>query len=1247
MRTPLSRFMVLLPIVFVFPQASFSKIRKFSLRTRPFPFSAWISLRPLGCAILVLLTYPYAGAQFAQRGGIAGNVFDASGAVVPGAQITLLDSQNQSRKITADKSGHFEFDNLTAGLYRLTASLEGFQSEKSESITVNLGAVTSYDFRLHPGSVQETITVTTEAEGLETEKTSVDTEVTARQFEELPLNGRNFTSIAALAPGVATYPEANINPGGTFSVGSQFAVGGTAFTTGGSFQGSRDNGFYINGVNANDNYESSISFAPSAEAIGTATIQITDFSAAIGHDISALNIQTKGGGSKFHGEAYDFLENTDLNAVNPWSNAYSLITIGTPAIKPALIRNQFGGNLGGPIPIPGFKNKLFFFANYEDFRERDGSQEVTASVPSAAERMGDFSELLCGTPACDGGSGTNPNPVQLYNPFLTTYDSNGVSSRPPVAGNRLDLVPGLVNPASAAILNAIYPMPNIPNTPSNEVNYFSYQSSGIANYHIDTRFDARLTPKDGVFVTWSKSSGSNNFEGGLQPTVLYTYPVQDHSYLITVNYAHIFTPHLTNEFIFGNGDGALLTASSNQLSFFNGSSNPLNKAFQNTGSGITHGVFGIYAGNYPNGGQAAGIAEFFRAENESFQFSDNLAWVRGRHTLTAGFNYFRKSEIDWDVARNVQFGTGCNAYSGTCTNAFSSSGGALGYEGGDAAADFVMGIPAALWVRYTINGGNATSPNYNILFPYWGFYVNDKFRLNPKLTISAGLRWDLAIPDYTPNPSIAPCCAIYSPAPGTPSGGILEYPGIAPGLGSHYRSADKRDFAPRIAIAYSLNEKTVIRAGYGIFYNAGATQIATNVQNAIYGTSSAVNYNVDNVTLGQPVDTPYLTLSSIFPAPANTTLGSFPFPTGKGQGTDGPGALAGLTYYDRKSTPLPYYERMLLDVQRQLTPHDVFIVSYSGVQGRKGTQETNINLPPYQTGWPAGGGVDDPAYDAARPNNTGYFGDIYVIRPRLNSFYNALIVQYRHNFSRGFQALSNYTWGKTVSDYPFANTLAENGSTGYGYGGFQYPNLYDRGEASGSHRHRFVFSGIWSPEYGKGWPVWARMPLSGWRLTGTVTLESGDALTAVNGGPGVACPTADAGTPICPTGYGSSAQDGDSFDELNVSGNPNISHGDKSFYHQFNTSVFSVPAMNVRGNSGLGTIRGPGQNRSDISLAKTFPIRESLHLEFRADAFNAFNHSNWNSVITTYPSGSAQFPFGMVNGANEARIVQVAGKLVF
>jgi len=1181
----------------------------------------------LSLGLVFLFSAGFLHAQFAQRGGLAGSVFDASGAVLPGARVTLLDlAQKQSKVVTADAAGHFEFDNLTAGQYQLTAVLASFETENSGPITVNIGGIAHYDFKLRLGSASESITVSDQEAGLETDKISIDTNVTTQQMEELPLNGRNFTAIAALAPGVSTYPQANINPGGTYSVGAMFAMGGTQFTVGGAFQGSRDSGFYVNGVNINDNYESSISFEPSAEALGTGTVQVADFSAAIGHDIAALSMQTKGGSSSFHGEAFEFLENDDLNAINPWTKADEFIT-GAAAMKPILRRNQFGGNLGGPVFIPkllpGMKKRVFFFANYEKFIEHGGNQLITASVPSAAELTGDFSELLP----------PNPNPVQLYNPFYTTYNpETGVSSRPPIPGNRLDLAKRpdgspLLDPGALAIQQALWPAPNVPGVHSNQVNYVAYQTPGISQYHLDTRFDAILTQKDSVFVTWSKSDGESTLTGGIPPYQLHNFPTQDQAFLVTANYVHTFTPNLTNEFIFGYGDGALVTLSSSGFDYYNSSNNPLNSLFQNTGTGITKGLFGVYAGNYVS----AGPGEIFRAENESIQFSDNLDWIHGRHSISAGFNYFRKSEIDWDIERNVSFG------------GFSTSGGDLGYLGGDAQADLEMGLPSGLWVRYDIAGGDATSPDYNILFPYWGMYVNDKFRISPKLTISAGLRYDLSIPDYTPDPKTSPCCAVYA---ATSDGGVLKYPGIASGLPIHYLSAAKLDFAPRVSMAYTPNLRTVLRAGYGIFYDTGASQISNALSTAVYGTSAAVNYIVNNVTLGAPPDTPVLNLSNIFPAAATTTLGSFPVSTGPGEGYEGDGELTSIVYSDQKSTALPYYQRMLFDIQQQVGSHDIFTISYAGAQGRKGQNQVNLNLPAYQTGWTYGGGSGDSTFNAARPNNAGRFSDIYIMRGSLNAFYNALIVQYRHDFSRGFQVTSNYTWGKTVSDYPWSNTLGANGSSGGGATGFQYANLNSRGESNQSHRHRFVFSGIWSPSYGQKWPEAVKAMLTGWRLSGIMTLESGDALTVTNGGPGTPCP-ADTSAGICPSGYGSSAQDGAGFDELNISGNPNIGHSSKTFLQQFDTSKFSVPQMNVRGNSGLGTVRGPGQERVDLSVAKTFALPERLRLEFRADAFNAFNHSQWNSVVTQFPSGSTQYPFGSVNGAGDARIGQLAAKLIF
>ncbi len=696
--------------------------------------------------LLLLTASPTAWSQFAQRGGVEGTVFDQTGAVVPGVHVILLDlAQKQTRDLTSDAAGHFEFNNLAAGQYQLTATLQGFDTSKSEPISINIGGLSHYDFKMHAGSVQQTVMVSEEAGGLDTDKTSIDTNVTSQQMEDLPLNGRNFTAIAALAPGVSTYPQANINPGGTYSVGAMFAMGGTQFTAGGSFQGSRDSGFYVNGVNINDNYESSISYEPSAEALGAGTVQVADFSAAIGHDIAALTMQTKGGSSAFHGEAFEFFENTALNAINPWDNANAIIT-GQPTIKPVLHRNQFGGNLGGPVFIPKLlprlRDKIFFFGNYEKMLEADGNQQISTSVPSAAERTGDFSELL-------------PTD-QLYNPYTTTYDpKTGASIRQPIPGNRLDLVTKpdgspLIDPNAANIINALWPLPNVSNVPSNEVNYVTYQSRGLSQYHLDTRFDAKIRNNDSLFVTWSKSNGSNTLNGGLQPSQLYNFPVADQGFLVTTNYVHIFTPNLTNEFIFGVGDSALVTMAQSQFSYTNSSANPLNSLFQNTGDGVTKGLFALFVSNSAKGYATPGAGEVFRAENESYQYSDNLDWVHGRHTLTAGFNFFRKSEIDWDISRDVSFG------------GFSARGSNLGHEGGDGMADLQMGLPSDMWVRYTINGGTPTSPDYNIIFPSWGFYANDKFRLSPKLTLSAGLRYELSIPDYTPNPKSAPCCAIYT-----------------------------------------------------------------------------------------------------------------------------------------------------------------------------------------------------------------------------------------------------------------------------------------------------------------------------------------------------------------------------------------------------------------------------------------------------------------------------------------------------
>jgi hypothetical protein len=218
---------------------------------------------------------------------------------------------------------------------------------------------------------------------------------------------------------------------------------------------------------------------------------------------------------------------------------------------------------------------------------------------------------------------------------------------------------------------------------------------------------------------------------------------------------------------------------------------------------------------------------------------------------------------------------------------------------------------------------------------------------------------------------------------------------------------------------------------------------------------------------------------------------------------------------------------------------------------------------------------------------------------------------------------------------------AENKGVGRG---FQYTNLYSRGESTQSYR--FAFSEIWSPQYGSVWQEWAKVPLTGRRITEIWTLESGGALTVNNGDPGTPCSTTDSHA-TCLTSYGSSARVFAGMDEPNVLDNPYLSHGQRSLSRQFNTSHFSIPAMDVRENSSLGRVRGPGQNSMDLSLARTLHLFECLNLEFRGDACDVLNHALWTGDKTTDPSGSSQFPFGQVDSAREARIGQVSAKLIF
>jgi hypothetical protein len=1166
MRTPLSRFLILLSTLFVLALSVF--------------------------------------AQFSQRGSIGGVVTEASGAVVANASVKLLDIQrNQTSSGTTDASGHYEFSQLLPGTYQVSVESPGFKKSISESLRVSPQSVVRYDFQLQVGSVSEQVEVTTAAPLLQTESADYDQNISQEEIASVPMNGRNWTALTELTPGVSTSPRVNINLGGTFEVGASYTSGGADYTAGGNAEGSRDNGYYVNGVNANENYESGASFQPSAEAIGEVKVGVADFSAEYGRDFTNLNATTKAGTNTFHGEVYDFFENDALNALVPINRAQGLFT------KSAYRFNLYGGGLGGPVYIPkvlNLKDRAFFFVNYERNPHSLAGGNNLAIVPSDAQRAGDFG-IDCTGPINAGnfnGAGVCSNPAgQLYDP----YTGNAI------AFNNL-VTAGLYNPATASqqitgIVN-LFPHANeAPTLANSGANYQFPSRQEVDPYHWDSRFDFRISSKDSVFVAWSQYSGIPNNSGGLVPNLSIS-DVSDKSHVVTVDEAHVFNSHLTNEFIFAIGSGALITLSPSEISTINGSSNPFNSIFQNTStaSGGNTGILGLNIFNYGVlfSQPTVGYDEYFLASNNTRQFSDNLIWIRGRHTFTFGFTYLRKGEEDFDSVRYVAYGCAPapGAYCGNGPQLFTANQGA----GGDAFAEVLLGLPSVIHQRFSYSSGGPFAPEINVVVPYYAGYFNDKMKVTQKLTASFGLRYELPIPIFATNST---CCGIYEPSTDT-----ISIPGITPGLPQHYASAPKHDFAPRLSLAWQVRPQLVLRAGYGLYYNSGASQISNLLTGALYGgvPGGFVGDEIDNSTPQEAA------ASKVFQPSPQVALGTFPSSTGPGQGYYGPDAFQTLFYADRnQSFRTPYIHRYLLDIQKEITHNSAITLSYIGAEGRNGWYFYDQNAAPYQTGW-----ASSDAYNAARPFNSGRFGDIYLQRAGLNSNYNAGIVKFTRQMSHGLQILTHYTYSKTLGD---------RGITGQGTQdtGYNYPQSVIRsyGEETFSHRHRLLFQTTYAPVYGQHLPGYLRAPLAGWHISAIATFESGDALTAFNGA-------------------GNQANDFAAYNglgNLNMVANPNFSHGNRSFAEYFNTSAFVVPPNNVQGTASPGVIRGPGQNNWDISFGKNINFFERLHAEIRADMYNAFNHTQWNAVSTQLNGFTG--PFGQVTGSREGRIIQLAAKVVF
>lgn len=745
---------------------------------------------------LCLLAAVPSFAQF-DTAEVLGTVRDKTGAVVPKAAVTLLNvATGIQAKTGADDSGNFTFSNVKVGTYKVTAEAKGFSTEVASGITVNVGARQRVDFSLAVGAVSETVEVTGAAAALETDSSEHGQVINGAAIVELPLNGRNYADLALLAANVVKSPIAvSFSPSGTPREGS-FNVNGMRSTYNNFLLDGLDNNAY---GTSNQSYSSQLVQA-SPDALAEFKVITSNYSAEYGRVGGAiLNAVMKSGTNQFHGTAYEFLRNTALNATG---------FLFSPAVfvKPTLQRNQFGATVGGPL----IKNKLFFFADYEGFRQLQRYLNFD-SLPSATDRQG----IL---------------PVAVVNPLTgTVYQANTqipVSAFNPLAASMLSQLPAL-NGAGRAN------------------NYEALLLIRDYSDKYDAKIDGQINDRMTAFLRWSQRKDIQFYQpsfagpaGGDGNGFIHSIDQNASAgYTWTVSSNSIFEARLGWSHIVAGKEPPLVGGPSLQ-SLFGIKGLPTTPDL--TGGFNTQSITGFTAlGRQTSNPQFQNPVSW----DPKLNFSKNL----GRHSIKTGWEYLNIHTEILDV--NPLYGQ--DVYSGnfskpTCAQLNQSVGCSIATDSTSYnLADFIFGLPSQ------INQGSDTVVNLRQYVH--AFYAQDDWHVSPKLTINVGLRWEFATPLFERDNNYSN----FNPLTNSmqmAAGGSLKNRSLV--------NPDYSDWGPRIGFAYSINSKTVVRGGYGISYTffnrVGSALEGINAPQALFG---VINQSFSN---GGPVPSTFLTTINSF-----------------------------------------------------------------------------------------------------------------------------------------------------------------------------------------------------------------------------------------------------------------------------------------------------------------------------------------------------------------------------------------------
>ncbi|MFN7938708.1 MAG: TonB-dependent receptor [Bryobacteraceae bacterium] len=948
-------------------------------------------------SLLLLCSLPLS-AQIS-TGTISGLITDKAGAAIPLAQVKI---ENEGTRVlqetVANDTGFFSVPNLNPASYSVTVTATGFKAAVARGVVIQVNQNLRLDLSLEVGEVIQQVEVSSAAPLLEGVSTKIGTVVETTQVTELPLNGRQFAQLILLSRALP------IALGQSTSFKVQLGAGSYSPVING--QRSRFNNFILDGVENNDPMFNSYAMNPSVDAIQEFSVQsrggVGEQGRSMGSDVIVV---TRSGTNSFHGSAWEFLRNTKLDARNFFDPA-----------RPDFKQNQFGGTFGGPVRLPGYngRDRTFFFGYYEGFRYRRSANSVT-TVPTGAMRGGDFSA---------GGL-----PV-IYDINTTRADASvpGGYARDVFAGNRLPA--SRIDKNATDILQQVYPLPNGNGFTRNYINTIPQVQQ---NDQASLRIDHRVSTNDNVFGRISYNDGHNSAPGGI-PSVFTL--VTNTAWNGTASETHVFRPNLVGHFQYGFN-----RYTSNRTG------NPLpDSLLRSTGwdklypSGppdllmLSLGITDI-AGS---GGSLTPIGP-----HNYQQFISDVSWVRGRHSVKAGFTVNHLSSFQASPQASIGFGRrpSSNLRDLTAT--------------GHGVATFLLGLPTDS--RRAAGDTSAQLSQYE----YHGF-LQDEIRLTPKVTLSAGLRYsyvqsmkekrnafsglDLATGNYL--------LAVKNPVTGA-----------GPNLRERWVDPDWNNFAPRAGIAVQLNARTTLRAGAGIYYSFTdfVQYYADPAGNWPFGFSENVGPLNDFFS------------DSVLTNPFGRSSGAQLPPSPLGQ--------AGYSLNPRMKTP--YASQWNFSIQRQLTGHSVLEVNYVGSTAVKLLQSRNENDAIPGPG-PVGPRRPMPAYGSWTWDDNG-----------APSTYHGFTAKFQKRFSHGLSLLANTTWSHNIDIW----STERNGTSS----GPQDPLYWraDRSTSAADVKHTFLASGVYELPVGRGKPYLSKgigsAILGNWQVSSILGLYGGQPVNVTLG----------------------------------------------------------------------------------------------------------------------------------------------------